>query len=115
MSISNKRLREGDKVVVIAGNDKGKVGNILSRKDNEKIVVQGINVRKKHVKRTQNAPGRIVNIEAPIHACKVMLCPIESKGVKLKARVDGEGKRSFVYKDDKGKEIVYRDANKKAK
>ncbi|MGM0440453.1 MAG: 50S ribosomal protein L24 [Chlamydiota bacterium] len=113
--ITNKRLREGDKVIVIAGNDKGKTGTILSRKNDDKIVVQGVNIKKKHQKRTQEGPGQILEIEAPINASNVMLCPADDKGVRLRARDDDSGQRQYVYKDDNGQEVVYRAANKKAK
>jgi large subunit ribosomal protein L24 len=68
-------LKKGDKVIVIAGRDKGKSG-VIQKVDPEKnlVVVEGINVRKKHQKPTQaNPEGSIVEIYAPIDASNVML------------------------------------------
>lgn len=69
-----KKIRKGDKVVAIAGNDRGQTGTVLSVLG-EKVVVQGINVRKKHVKRSQaNQAGGIIEMEKPIHISNVKLC-----------------------------------------
>lgn len=78
----SKRIRSGDKVELIAGNDKGKVGKILSRLQ-ERVIVEGVNVRKKHAKRTQNAPGNIIEKEMPVHISNVRL--VKEEGKKSKA------------------------------
>ena len=74
-------LRKGDKVVVIAGKDKGKTGEIqkvLPRTN--RVVVEGVNLRKKHKKPTQNNPeGSIVEIYAPIDASNVMIVDPKTK------------------------------------
>ena len=67
------KIKVGDEVVVIAGKDKGKNGKVIKtiRKD-EKVVVEGINIVKKHVKpNNQNDKGGIFDIEAPIHVSNV--------------------------------------------
>ena len=112
-TLCNKRLRAGDRIIVIAGNDKGRTGTVLSRKG-DRVVVQGINVRKKHTKRTQEAPGSIIDIEVPIHASNVKLCPIEEKAVRLSTRVGDDKKRELVYRDG-DKEVVYRSVKKAKK
>ena len=69
------KLRKGDKVIVISGNDKGKTG-VIQKVDpkTNRVVVEGINLRKKHKKPTQNNPeGTIVEIYAPINASNVMI------------------------------------------
>ena len=68
-------LKKGDKVIVIAGRDKGKSGVIQKViPETNRVVVEGINVRKKHQKPTQaNPEGSIVEIYAPIDASNVML------------------------------------------
>ena len=74
-------LRVGDKVIVIAGNDKGKTGTIqrVYPKLN-KVVVENVNVRKKHKKPTQqNTEGSIVEVYAPIDASNVMLVDPKTK------------------------------------
>ena len=74
-------LRKGDKVIVIAGKDKGKTGEIqkvLPRTN--RVVVDGVNLRKKHKKPTQNNPeGSILEIYAPIDASNVMLVDPKTK------------------------------------
>ena len=74
-------LRKGDKVIVIAGKDKGKTGEIqkVDPKSN-RVVVEGVNLRKKHKKPTQNNPeGSIVEIYAPIDASNVMIVDPKTK------------------------------------
>ena len=68
-------LKKGDKVIVIAGRDKGKTGVIQKViPELNRVVVEGVNVRKKHQKPTQaNPEGSIVEVYAPIDASNVML------------------------------------------
>ena len=68
------KLKKGDKVVVMAGKDKGKRGEILSVKPAEgRATVQGINLVKKHNKPTQTSPGGIDTVEAPIQLSNLMI------------------------------------------
>ena len=74
-------LRTGDKVIVIAGRDKGKTG-VIQKVDpkTNRVVVEGVNLRKKHKKPTQNNPeGSIVEIYAPIDASNVMILDPKTK------------------------------------
>lgn len=68
-------VKKGDTVQVIAGRDKGKVGEILQTLTKEsKVIVKGVNVKTKHVKPQQEGEsGKIINFEAPIHSSNVML------------------------------------------
>lgn len=89
------KLKKGDKVVVIAGKDKGKVGVIQRAYPRlNKVVVEGVNVRKKHQKPTQQNPeGSIVEIYAPIDASNVMFYDNKTKkGVRLGYKVTEKGK-----------------------
>ena|SRR5699024_2224599 len=72
-------VKQGDKVKVLSGKDKGKQGTILGvDAKNERVIVEGVNVVKKHAKPSQENPqGGILNIEAPIHASNVL--PIDPK------------------------------------
>ena len=75
------KIKVGDNVKVLAGKDKGKEGKVIKtlKKDN-KVVVEGINMVKKHVKpRGMNEVGSIVDVEAPIHASNVKLNTKETK------------------------------------
>ena len=66
------KLKKGDNVVVISGKDKGKSGEIIEvLKKNDKVKVRGINIVKKHRKPTQDNPGKIDEIELPIHISNV--------------------------------------------
>ncbi|HJW28622.1 MAG TPA: 50S ribosomal protein L24 [Saprospiraceae bacterium] len=67
-------FKKGDKVMVIAGADKGKTGNVVEViLDKQRVVVEDINMVKKHRKPTQNTPGGISDMPAPIHMSNVML------------------------------------------
>jgi large subunit ribosomal protein L24 len=105
-----KRLKKEDKVIVLSGNSKGMTGNVM-RILGDKVIVQGINVRKKHMKPTQSSPkGSILSVEKPIHASNVALC-VDGKPVKLRAKLDKVGAKS-LYFTSQGKEEVYRTLNK---
>lgn len=78
-------VRKGDKVLVISGNDKGKQGEIKQvLRDKGRVVIEGVNLRWKHVKPTQQNPqGERVQREFPIHASNVMhLDPETGKGLR---------------------------------
>ena len=66
------KIKKGDTVVVIAGKDKGKSGNVTTLITNkDRVIVQGVNIVKKHRKATQESPGKIEEIEASIHISNV--------------------------------------------
>ena len=68
------RLRKGDDVVVISGRDKGKTGSILRViRSEDRVIVDGINIVKRHTRPSQAQPGGIVDKEAPIHISNVAL------------------------------------------
>lgn len=107
-----KKIRTGDTVMAIAGNFKGTTGKVLSV-EGETAIVQGINVRKRHMKATQSMPqGKIVEIERPVHISNLMPCNSEGKPVKLKVRSNSEGEREFFYKDESGNDVFYRSLKK---
>lgn len=109
-SNKNKKIRKGDKVIATAGNNRGQIGTVLSCLG-DKVVVQGLNIRKKHMKRTQARPqGAIVSMEKPIHISNVRVC-VDDKPVKLKVRVTKQGHRELYYKDGE-KQVAYRPIKK---
>ena len=66
------KIKKGDTVVVISGKDKGKSGNVsLVMKDKNRVVVEGINMVKRHRKATQENPGKIEEMESSIHISNV--------------------------------------------
>ena len=93
------KLKTGDKVVVIAGANKGKEGKITKVLD-DKVVVEGINVAKKHLKpKNNNGTGEIIEVERPIHASNVMLVdPKTKKPTKVKIDFDKNGKKIRISK-----------------
>lgn len=94
------KLKTGDKVVVIAGKDKGKEGKITKtlRAEN-KVVVEGVNIAKKHVKPNGQQAGSIVEMEMPIHASNVMIVdPKTKKGTRIGHNTDKNGKKIRISK-----------------
>lgn len=74
------RIKQGDKVVVICGKDKGKEGIVIKTlKSSDKVIVEGINIVKKHIKPNGTEDGRIAEIEAPLHVSNVMLYDDKAK------------------------------------
>ena len=73
-------LKVGDKVVVTSGSDKGKEGKIIKTLKNEnRVIVEGVHIVKKHQKPTGGETGGIVEVEAPIHASNVMVIDPKTK------------------------------------
>ena len=93
------KLKTGDKVVVISGANKGKEGKITKVLD-DKVIVEGVNVRKKHLKpKNNNGNGEIVEVERPIHRSNVMLVdPKTKKPTKVKIDFDKNGKKIRISK-----------------
>ena len=92
------RIKKGDTVQVISGKDKGKTGEVLRTLPYEnRVVVQGVNLRTRHVKPTQEGEtGRIVTEEASLHASNVMLYSTDKKvasRVEIVVEKDGSKKR----------------------
>ena len=88
-------FKKGDKVVVISGKDKGKEGTITHVLRNEnRVVVEGINIVKKHVKGNGQTAGSINEVEAPIHASNVMIIdPKTKKPTRIGHKIDKDGKK----------------------
>ncbi len=107
ISCRTKKVRKGDKVVVLAGTSKGLNGTVLKVQANY-VVVQGLNLKKKHVKRSEaNPKGGIVEMEAPIHISNVRVCDENGKALKLKGDTEKSGERKLSYMQD-NKKTTYR-------
>jgi large subunit ribosomal protein L24 len=94
------RIRKGDQVIVIAGADKGKKGEVV-RVVGEKVVVQNINIIKRHTKPNPQAgqAGGIIEREAPIHISNVMLLNASSgKGERVGFKVLEDGRKVRVFR-----------------
>lgn len=107
----SKWIKKGDKVLVIAGNEKGKTGSVVSRQD-DRVIVQGINIRKKHAKRrTQVGSSEILEREMPFHISNVTHCTEEGKPIKLKVKLTPDGMKELFYLDGE-RQVTYRQVKK---
>ena len=94
------RIRKGDQVIVITGSDKGKKGEVV-RVAGDRVVVQNINLVKRHTKPNPQAgqAGGIVEREAPIHISNVMLFNSASgKGERVGFKVLEDGRKVRVFR-----------------
>jgi len=97
------KLRKGDDVVVLSGRDKGKRGTVLQIIENSRILVDNVNVIKKHVKPNPNRgeTGGIIEKEAPIQISNVALFnPNTNKADRVGYKVLEDGRKVRVFKSD---------------
>lgn len=94
------RLRKGDDVVVISGRDKGKTGSILRViRSEDRVIVDGINMVKRHTRPSQAQPGGIVNKEAPIHISNVAMAdPKDGSATRVGYKFLEDGRKVRVAK-----------------
>ena len=98
-----RRIKKGDEVVVIAGKDKGRRGSVLRVLENERVVVEGVNIIKRHTKPNQarNVGGSIVEREAALHISNVMLYnPTTHKGDRVGFRTLENGRKVRYFKSN---------------
>ena len=89
------KIKQGDNVIVLSGNDKGKTGEVLQViPSTQKVIVKGINIRKKHVKpRKAGEEGGIIPSEFPVHISKVnVICPKCGKATRIGYTVENNEK-----------------------
>ena len=94
------KIKQDDKVIVLSGKDKGKIGKVISADPkNGKVIVEGVNVATKHQKaKKQGQDGGIIKVETPIYASKVMLvCPKCGKATRVAHKIT-DGKKTRVCK-----------------
>lgn len=97
----SKWIKKGDKVLVIAGNERGRTGTVLRRKG-DRVVIQGMNIRKKHAKRQAKVQTpTIVEMEMPIHVSNVRLCDDEGKAIQVKVHRTKKRRISFICRAKK--------------
>jgi large subunit ribosomal protein L24 len=98
-----RRIKKGDEVIVTAGKYKGRRGNVLRVMADDKLVVEGINMVKRHTKANpfRGTPGGIVEKEAPIHVSNVMLFnPATEKGDRVGFKVLEDGRKVRFFKSN---------------
>ena len=96
-----RKIRRGDEVVVRTGRDKGRRGQVVGVLDQQRVLVQGINLVKKHVKPNpmKGEPGGIVAKEAPIQVSNIAIFnPATSKADRVGIRVLEDGSRVRFFK-----------------
>lgn len=97
------KIRKGDEVVVIAGKDNGRRGTVLRVYPDERVLVEGVNVAKKHQRPNPNmgVPGGIVDREMPLHISNVMVYnPQTKKGDRIGIRTLEDGSRVRYFKSN---------------
>lgn len=97
------RLKKGDEVIVITGKDKGKRGNVVRVLPNGKVVVDNVNMVKRHTKPNpaRNAPGGIIEKEMPVDASNVMLFnPVTQKGDRVGFKMLEDGRKVRFFKSN---------------
>jgi len=94
------KIKKGDKVVVTTGRDKGKEGEVLRvLREDDRVLVQGVNMVKRHTAPSQMSPGGIVEKEAPVHISNVAhIDPKSSKPTRVGYKVDKDGQKTRVAK-----------------
>jgi len=93
------KIKKGDTVLVIAGKDKGKTGEVIKAFPAEnKVVVAGVNIQTKHEKARQDAPAQIIKVEGPIDASNVMFYDTKAKAPTRIGYTVEAGKKQRVSK-----------------
>ena len=98
-----RKIRKGDNVVVIAGRDKGKRGDVASIVDDTHVIVNGVNQVKRHTKPNpmKNQPGGIVTKEVPIHVSNVAIWnPVTQKPDRIGFRMMEDGRKLRFFKSN---------------
>ncbi|WP_407169858.1 50S ribosomal protein L24 [Bradyrhizobium sp. ORS 111] len=99
------KIRKGDKVMVLTGRDKGRTGEVFEvRPDENKALVRGINMVKRHQKQTQSQEGGIISKEAPIHLSNIAYVGKDGKPTRIGFKIHADGKKVRVAKSS-GAEI----------
>lgn len=98
-----RRIRKNDEVIIIAGKDKSRRGKVMQVVDNERVIVAGLNMSKRHTKPNpaRGVAGGIVEREAAIHISNVMLFnPLTKKGDRIGFRQLEDGRKVRYFKSN---------------
>ena len=98
-----EKIRKGDEVIVLTGKDKGKRGTVLQRVDAERVIVEGVNRAKKHVRPNpiKGVAGGIVDKDMPIHVSNVALFnPATKKADRVGFKMLEDGRKVRVFKSN---------------
>jgi large subunit ribosomal protein L24 len=94
------KIRKGDKVVVLSGRDKGRSGEVIEvRPDEERALVRGVNMVKRHQKQTAAQEGGIISKEAPVHLSNLAIAdPKSGKPTRVAFKILPDGKKVRIAK-----------------
>lgn len=93
------RIKKGDRVVVIAGKDKGRTGEVIRvLPAEERAVVRGVNVARRHQRQTARDQGGIIAKEMPIHLSNIAIATPDGKPTKVGFRINEDGTKQRVAK-----------------
>jgi len=93
------KIRKGDKVIVLNGRDKGRTGEVFEvRPAENKALVRGINMVKRHQKQTQAQEGGIISKESPIHLSNIAIVGRDGKPTRVGFKIHADGKKVRVAK-----------------
>ncbi|MGO3927422.1 50S ribosomal protein L24 [Rhodopseudomonas pseudopalustris] len=93
------KIRKGDTVIVLTGRDKGRTGEVFEvRPSDNKALVRGVNIVKRHQKQTQTQEGGIVSKEAPIHLSNIAIVGKDGKPTRVGFKIQADGKKVRVAK-----------------
>lgn len=98
-----RRIRKDDEVIVTAGKDKGRHGKVVRMVDDERVIVAGVNMIKRHTKPNpaRGVAGGIVEREAAVHVSNVMLFnPLTKKGDRIGFRILEDGRKVRYFKSN---------------
>ena len=101
------KIRKGDQVIVLTGRDKGKRGAVMQRVDDDHVIVEGINMVKKHVKPNpmKGTTGGVIDKTMPINQSNVAIFnPATAKADRVGAKILADGKKVRIFKSS-GQEI----------
>jgi large subunit ribosomal protein L24 len=93
------KIKKGDKVVVMAGRDKGRGGEVVQvMPKEERALVRGVNLVKRHQKQSQAQEGGIISKESPIHLSNIAIVGKDGKATRVGFKIHADGKKVRVAK-----------------
>src|SRR5947199_9806665 len=109
-----RKIRRGDEVIVISGRNKGQRGRVrVAIPDKDRVIIEGVNIVKRHRARGRARQAGIIEMEAPLHVSNVMFwSPRANKGVRVHVKQDDHGKnvRYYVHEEtDKDGKVTKRE------
>ena len=109
-----RKIRRGDEVIVISGRNKGQRGRVrVAIPDKDRVIIEGVNIVKRHRARGRARQAGIIEMEAPLHVSNVMFwSPRANKGVRVHVKQDEHGKnvRYYVHEEtDKDGKVTKRE------